>query len=112
MKRKKIAAMTLALILIFQTPLCAPAHAFFAPGLLPEINLARGWDGSDWFELLAHFSAFTGLSYWIGSSVHDAYVTVSGIEDLWDLLSLLFRHGLIPRWYYEFAPEPPGSFSI
>ena len=72
----------------------------------------RDWDGSDWLELLAHFSAFTGLSYWIGSAVYEAYDAVRGLDDLWDFLSLLLRLGLIPHWYYELAPEPPGAFSI
>lgn len=109
-KSRKTAAIILALVLIFQ-PLCAaPAPAFELNA--PDISVVRDWDGSDWLELLAHFSAFTGLSYWIGSAVCDAYSAVRGIEDLWDFLSLLLRHGLIPHWYYEFSPEPPGAFSI
>ena len=100
-KRRKIAAIILALALAFQPLCCAPA-----------VSVVRDWDGSDWLELLAHFSAFTGLSYWIGSAVYEAYDAVRGLDDLWDFLSLLLRLGLIPHWYYELAPEPPGAFSI
>ena len=109
-KSRKTAAIILALVLIFQ-PLCAaPAPAFELNA--PDISVARDWDGSDWLELLAHFSAFTGLSYWIGSAVYEAYDAVRGLDVLWYFLSLLLRLLLIPHWYYEFAPEPPGAFSI
>lgn len=109
-KRRKIAAIILALALAFQPLCCAPAPAFELNA--PDVSVVRDWDGSDWLELLAHFSAFTGLSYWIGSAVYEAYDAVRGLDDLWDFLSLLLRHGLIPHWYYELAPEPPGAFSI
>lgn len=109
-KHKKTAAVILALVLAFQ-PLCvtpAPAFEFSAP----DISAVREWSASDWLGVLAHLSAFTGLSYWIGSALYEAYDAVSGIDDLWDFLSLLLRLGAIPHWYYERTPEPPGAFSI
>ena len=66
----------------------------------------------DWLGLAAHVSAFAGIAYWIYSGVMEAYDAVSGLEDLWDFISLLLRLGLVPEWYYELAPEPPGAFSI
>ena len=101
-KRRKIAAIILALALAFQPLCCAPAPAFELNA--PDVSVVRDWDGSDWLD--------TGLSYWIGSAVYEAYDAVRGLDDLWDFLSLLLRLGLIPHWYYELAPEPPGAFSI
>ncbi len=109
MKHKKTAAIILALLIIFQ-PLCAvqaPALCSGAPSVCALID----WDGEDWLGLLAHFSAFTGIAYWIYSGVAELYSGMKELE-IWDFLSLLLREGLIPHWYYELAPEPPGAFSI
>lgn len=109
-KRKTIAAVTLALVLAFQLLCITPAPAFGFSA--PDVSAVREWNTSDWLGLLAHFSAFTGLSYWIGSAVYGAYDAVRGLDGLWEFLSLLLRLGLIPHWYYEFTPEPPDAFSI
>ena len=109
MKYRKIAAIILALTLVLR-PVAAPAQAFAdgAPSVCRVIDLGA----VDWLGLAAHVSAFAGIAYWIYSGVMEAYDAVSGLEDLWDFISLLLRLGLVPEWYYELAPEPPGAFSI
>lgn len=109
-KHKKTAAIILALVIALQHLCAAPAPAF--EFCAPDVSAMREWSASDWLGILAHFSAFTGLSYWIGSAVYEAYDAVSELDGLWDFLSMLLRLGLIPHWYYELAPEPPGAFSI
>ena len=109
-KHKKTAAAILALALVFRLLCAAPSPAFGFSA--PDISAVREWSAADWLGMCAHFSAFTGLLYCIGSAVYEAYGVVSGIDGLWDFLSLLLRLGLIPLWYYELAPKPPDAFSI
>ena len=59
-------------------------------------------------EFIAHFSAFTGLAYWLFSGSWDFFWEFDD-EGLWDFLFDLFHHG--PE-KYKFERDAPGTFSI
>ena len=107
-KYKKAAAMILALVLILH-PACAQhqAFAFDAPVELCSFNL----ENIDWTELLSHFSAFSGLFYWISSAISEMVASVKEMG-IWDFLSLLLQSGIIPELFDSMESEPPGAFSI
>ncbi len=106
-KYKKAAAIILALALILQ-PVCAARRAFAAGPYSAAFSLKD----VDWTELLAHFTAYSGMLRLIYSAVSDA---VSDLKELGllDVLSLLLRGAAVPEWFDGVKKEPPpGAFSI
>lgn len=106
-KYKKAAAIILALVLTLQ-PACAmrPARA------LEMSSVARvALSDFDWKELASHFSAFSGLFYWISSTIKE---TIDKIKELGilDFLSFLHESGIVPEIIEKIERDPPGAFSI
>lgn len=106
MKYKKTAAVILALVLTLQ-PLCAlrPSCAFGTEAAQVSFS------DIDWKALAAHFSAFSGLFYWIYSAVKDTADSIKALG-IWDFLSFLHRSGIIPDIIEKIERDPPGAFSI
>ncbi len=76
---------------------------------IPLLAQARDYISAEsGVEFMSHFSAFTGLAYWLFSNTLDFFWKFDD-GGLADFLFDLFRDGLRD---YEFKRDTPGTFSI
>ncbi len=105
--KKTVILMLLAAALFAALP-------FAAEGLrggrdIPLLEQARDYiSAENGVEFMAHFSAFTGLAYWLFSNTLDVFWEFDD-GGLGDFLYDLFRDGLRD---YKFKRDTPGTFSI
>ncbi|MCD7876735.1 MAG: hypothetical protein LUH49_07190 [Cloacibacillus porcorum] len=105
--KKVVILMILTAVLFAGVPFVT--GALFGESGVPLLEQARDYiSAGSGAEFAAHFSAITGLSYWLLSGCCDFFYEFDE-EGLWDFFYYLFHDG---PGRYRFERDVPGTFSI